>query len=398
VSTLTVRGVAKAFGSTQALAGVDLTVQSGALVAVLGPSGCGKTTLLRCIAGFERIDRGEIALDDHLLASPWVQVPPHRRRIAVVPQEGALFPHLSVAGNVAYGLDRAARRSGRVAEVLALVGLAGYEHRMPHELSGGQQQRVAVARALAPRPPLVLLDEPFSALDASLRAEIRADVRQALRADNATAILVTHDQDEALSTADQVTVMRAGRMVQSGAPIDVYREPVDEWVASFVGDAVLIPGTVRAGVAETALGRLELELPHVVDLDETGHFLRQNAQFRQDQFNGGRAEVTTLIRPEQVLLGPLNGAPTNAVAGTVLRRMFHGHDELIVIRLADGTEVLSRALDRTAPVALGESCAVWVRGPVRAWARRRSTEPADHAARPHDVVSLDPHHVAGQPV
>ena len=349
MSMLTVRAVAKAFGRTQALAGLDLSVSFGALVAVLGPSGCGKTTLLRCIAGFERIDSGEITLDGRLLAGGRLHMPAHRRRVAVVPQEGALFPHLSVEGNVAYGLDRTARRSGRVAEVLALVGLAGFEQRMPHELSGGQQQRVAVARALAPRPPLVLLDEPFSALDASLRVEVRADVREALRADNATAILVTHDQDEALSTADQVTVMRAGRTVQTGSPIDVYRKPADEWVAGFVGDAVLVRGMARGAVAETSLGPvtlLDIPLPA-----------------------NGQTPVTALIRPEQVLLGPRDRAPSTAVPATVTRRVFHGHDELIMLRLADGTEAWSRALDGTTPVEVGDWCAVWVRGPVRAWHR-----------------------------
>jgi iron(III) transport system ATP-binding protein len=349
MSTLTVLGVAKAFGRTQALAGVDLSVSSGTLVAVLGPSGCGKTTLLRCIAGFERIDCGEITLDGRLLAGGRVHMPPHRRQVAVVPQEGALFPHLSVEDNVAYGLNRTARRSGRVAEVLALVGLKGFEQRMPHELSGGQQQRVAVARALAPRPPLVLLDEPFSALDASLRVEVRADVREALRADNATAILVTHDQDEALSTADQVTVMRAGRTVQTGSPIDVYRKPVDEWVAGFVGDAVLVRGMARGAAAETSLGPVTLlNIPLPAD---------------------GQTPVTALIRPEQVLLGPRDRAPSTAVPATVTRRVFHGHDELIMLRLADGTEALSRALDGTTPVEVGDRCAVWVRGPVRAWHR-----------------------------
>ena len=349
MSMLTVRAVAKAFGRTQALAGLDLSVSFGALAAVLGPSGCGKTTMLRCIAGFERIDSGEITLDGRLLAGGRVHVPAHRRRVAVVPQEGALFPHLSVGDNVAYGVDRTARRSGRVAEVLALVGLAGFEQRMPHELSGGQQQRVAVARALAPRPPLVLLDEPFSALDASLRVEVRADVREALWADNATAILVTHDQDEALSTADQVTVMRAGRTVQTGSPIDVYRKPADEWVAGFVGDAVLVRGMARGAAAETSLGPVTLaDIPLSAD---------------------GQTPVTALIRPEQVLLGPRDRAPSTAVPATVTRRVFHGHDELIMLRLADGTEALSRALDGTTPVEVGDRCAVWVRGPVRAWHR-----------------------------
>jgi len=242
MADLTVRGVRKSYGPVRALDGLDLDVPAGALTAVLGPSGCGKTTLLRCVAGFERVDAGEILVGTRLVAGPRLHAAPERRRVAVVPQEGALFPHLSVAGNVAYGLSRAQRRAGRVEEVLALVGLAGYGDRMPHELSGGQQQRVAVARALAPRPPLVLLDEPFSALDASLRAEVRHDVREALRADGATAVLVTHDQGEAMSEADQVAVMRAGRIVQAGSPGEIYGDPADAWVADFVGAAVLLSG------------------------------------------------------------------------------------------------------------------------------------------------------------
>ncbi|HEY0698112.1 MAG TPA: ABC transporter ATP-binding protein, partial [Micromonospora sp.] len=254
MSEVVVRGATKRFGSTTALAGVDLRVPSGSLTAVLGPSGCGKTTLLRCVAGFERLDAGEIAIDGHPVASASVHVPPQRRRVAVVPQEGALFPHLTVAGNVGYGLDRAGRRGGRVDEVLDLVGLAGLGGRMPHQLSGGQQQRVAVARALAPRPSPVLMDEPFSALDAGLRTGLRQDIRAALRADGATAILVTHDQGEALSTADQIAVMRDGLLIQSGAPADVYRAPADPWVAAFVGDAVLLPGTPDGAAARTPLG------------------------------------------------------------------------------------------------------------------------------------------------
>src|SRR5690606_34432698 len=219
---------------------------------------CGKTTLLRCIAGFERIDEGSIRLGDSVVAGPGVHQPPHRRRFAVVPQEGALFPHLSVAGNVGYGLDRAARDRGRVDEVLELVGLAGYGRRMPHELSGGQQQRVAVARALAPRPAMILLDEPFSALDAPLRAEPRRDVRPALHEDGATAILATHDQEEALSLADQVAVMRDGRVVQQGTPTSVYAAPADAWVGGFVGGAVLLPGSRSPAGVRTVLGDLAL--------------------------------------------------------------------------------------------------------------------------------------------
>ncbi|HEY8473362.1 MAG TPA: ABC transporter ATP-binding protein [Natronosporangium sp.] len=338
MASLTVHGVVKSYGSVTALSGVDLTVPAGVLAAVLGPSGCGKTTLLRCVAGFERLDAGEVTVGDRRVAGPGLHTPPERRRVAIVPQEGALFPHLSVAGNVAYGLGRAARRSGRVDEVLALVGLAGYGERMPHQLSGGQQQRVAVARALAPRPPLVLLDEPFSALDAGLRAELRRDVREALRADGATAVLVTHDQGEALSMADQVAVMRDGRIVQAGPPAQVYGQPADAWVADFVGEAALLPGTVHNGVVATPLG----------ELATTG---------------GAPGAATVLVRPEQVEVLP---EPTGAaVAAVITRKDFFGHDALLALQLDGGGEVSARVFDAAAhQLAAGQRVGLRVRGPV----------------------------------
>ena len=346
---LSVTGLRKSYGAVTALDGVDLDVPAGALMAVLGPSGCGKTTLLRCVAGFERVHGGTIEVAGKLVAvagsGAGVHVPPHRRRIAVVPQEGALFPHLSVAGNVGYGLDRAVRRSGRVDEVLALVGLPGYGDRMPHQLSGGQQQRVAVARALAPRPPLVLLDEPFSALDAGLRAEVRRDVRQALLAAGATAVLVTHDQGEALSMADRVAVMHGGRIVQHGPPVAVYREPADPWVARFVGDAVLLPATVDGSVAVTALGRLPLQAP----APQTP------------------TTVTALLRPEQMRLT----SDGDGIPATVVRHDFHGHDALVLLRLADGTQITARVLDSTPAVTVGDRVTISVRGHVRAYPQAR---------------------------
>ncbi|HEX5541297.1 MAG TPA: ABC transporter ATP-binding protein [Micromonospora sp.] len=344
MSELRLHGVTKRYGRVTALKGADLTVPSGSLTAVLGPSGCGKTTLLRCVAGFERIDAGEILLDGRRVTGP-----PQRRRIAVVPQEGALFPHLSVAANVAYGLDRVSRRSGRVDEVLALVGLDGYGDRMPHQLSGGQQQRVAVARALAPRPPLVLLDEPFSALDASLRTELRNDIREALRADGSTAILVTHDQGEALSIADQVAVLRAGTVVQSGPPTEIYRNPADPWTATFVGDAVLLPATIDGRVAHTALGRVQL------------------ASTDDAQTAADAKTATVLLRPEQLRIAPVPAIPNGAMNATVLRHEFHGHDALVALRLADGTRVTARVLDGVEPVSVGSDVVVNVDGVARAW-------------------------------
>ncbi|WP_329389528.1 ABC transporter ATP-binding protein [Streptomyces sp. NBC_01351] len=341
MAELRITDVHKAYGRIQALAGVNLTVRSGELMAVLGPSGSGKTTLLRCIAGFETPDEGEIRVDGHRVATADISVPPERRRIAVVPQEGALFPHLSVLGNVAYGLDRAARRAGRASAVLDLVGLSGFQDRMPHHLSGGQQQRVAVARALAPRPPVVLLDEPFNALDAALRAELRQVVWQALRADGATAVLVTHDQAEALSMADEVAVMRDGRIVQSGPPERLYHAPANPWVASFVGDAVWLPAVLDGDRAHTALGALPV-------LNSEGAALPPGP-------------LRVLLRPEQIALAPA-GAP-DTVAATVARRDFYGHDAVLALRLADGTSVAARIFDPTAaPPAVGDEVSLRVHG------------------------------------
>ncbi|MDT0571460.1 ABC transporter ATP-binding protein [Streptomyces sp. DSM 3412] len=307
---LYVDGLAKSYAAGDpVLRGLRLTVPAGALAAVLGPSGCGKTTLLRIVAGFLRADAGTIRLGGRVLTGPGVHLPPERRRIGIVPQEGALFPHLSVARNVAFGLTGLARgeRRHRTEELLELVGLAGYGDRMPHELSGGQQQRVALARALAPRPRLVLLDEPFNALDSALRAGVRADVRAALRATGATALLVTHDQQEALSTADLVAVVRDGRVAQCDTPQDLYRRPADPWVARFVGEAVVLPATVNGdGTARTVLGAVPLAAPP----------------------QGLRAG-TLLLRPEQlVLTGP---AAEGAARGTVTDVRFHGHDAMVTV-------------------------------------------------------------------
>ena len=317
-----ISGARKSFGTVTALDGADLWVEAGTLTAVLGPSGCGKTTLLRAVAGFERLDEGSVSVGGRVMAGPGVHVPPERRRVGIVPQEQALFPHLSVAANVGFGLPRGPERAARVEAMLELAGLAGLGGRMPHELSGGQQQRVALARALAPAPSVVLLDEPFANLDAALRVTIRTEVRRILRASGATAMFVTHDQEEALSTADTVAVMRAGRVVQAGTPDEVYRNPADLWVASFVGDANVLPGElVGEGKVACALGVLECR-------GETG---------------AGPA-VRVVVRPEQLRLTP------SPVAGAVLHdRQYFGHDALARVTLPDGTDLVARGTAAALP-------------------------------------------------
>ncbi|HST64717.1 MAG TPA: ABC transporter ATP-binding protein [Mycobacteriales bacterium] len=304
MTALTLTGVTKAFGSTPVLQGVDLHVPARTLTAVLGPSGCGKTTLLRLVAGQGR------------------PRPPQHRRVGYVPQEGALFPHLSVAANVGFGLPRRARTAATVASFLELVGLEpALGPRHPHELSGGQQQRVALARALAPRPSIVLLDEPFSSLDAGLRESTRRAVAEALTAAETTAVLVTHDQAEALSMADQVAVMRQGRLVQLDAPETVYRSPSDAGVAGFVGEAVLLPAAIAGGYARCELGSLAVR--GAVD---------------------GPARI--LLRPEQLVLSP-DGAGVRARVRDV---SYFGHDAAVRLELLPGgTEVLARVAGHDRP-------------------------------------------------
>ena len=315
MSTLSIRDLDVTLGDHAVLRGVDLEVPSGSITAVLGPSGCGKTTLLRAVAGFVRPESGEVRIGDVLVSGAGRQLAPERRGIALVPQEGALFPHLTVGQNVAFGLPRGERRrSPRVAEVLDLVGLAGFAARRPAELSGGQQQRVALARALAPGPSLVLLDEPFSALDAALRESVRTQVREALEQSHATALVVTHDQDEALSVADSVAVLDDGRIQMHDSPQAVYRSPSGLGVARFVGQCVELPASVSGGVAVTALGPMPVE---AVPPDS------------------GVAHGVVVLRPEQLRLLPLTTG--EGTTGEVVGGEYFGHDALVRVRI-DGND------------------------------------------------------------
>jgi iron(III) transport system ATP-binding protein len=343
---LQVRGLTRSFGAQSVLAGADLDVPAGQVVALVGPSGCGKTTLVRLVAGFEQPDGGTIELAGRLVAAAGsqgaVSVPPELRRVGVVPQEGALFSHLDVAGNVGFGLPRRGRTSAgraRVAHMLELVGLADLGQRRPDQLSGGQQQRVAVARALAPSPDLICLDEPFSALDATLRASVRDAVMAALRAEAASVLLVTHDQDEALSVADTVAVMLDGRIAQVGAPDQVYAEPASAAVAEFLGDAVLLPGDAADGSAQCELGRVGLARP-------------------------AWGATTLLLRPEQLVCDPAPETMDPGVPGAlaaVVSVSFHGHDALVSLRTERGTSVQARVWSGWLPEP-GDRVRVGVRG------------------------------------
>ncbi len=328
MAAVKIDGVVKQFGATMVLDRASLAVASGNMLAILGASGSGKTTLLRLIAGFERADAGSITIDDVPVENPGLHVAPERRRIGYLAQEGALFPHLSVAANIAFGLGRG-RHESRIAELLAMVGLsAGFAGRSPHQLSGGEQQRVALARALAPSPKLVLLDEPFSALDAALRQDVRQIVAAALRQTGATAILVTHDQAEALSMGDRVAVLRAGRIVQHTDPISLYHRPNDAELARFVGEAVLLSGMAHGMLAECALGTLDLAEPM-------------------------QGAVNLMIRPEQIRLVP------EATAGSTAARIgavrYFGHDALVELQLANPNlpPIFSRVFSHALPRAAG---------------------------------------------
>jgi iron(III) transport system ATP-binding protein len=296
---------------------LSFTVESGRILALLGPSGCGKTTTLRLIAGFETPDRGRIAIAGRTVADAecGINVEPEARGVGVVFQDYALFPHLTTAQNVGFGLERASReeRRGRVARVLDLVDLTDFADRYPHELSGGQQQRVAVARALAPVPSLILLDEPFSNLDADLRAQMRDEVEKILRATGTTAILVTHDQEEAFVFADQVGVLHEGRLAQIGTPEVIYHQPATPFVAEFVGAADFLPGVVTAEGVVT----------------EIGVFANPNGR-------PAGARVSVMIRPDDVTF-----VPDPAGDAVIVRRYFRGSENLYCLGLPSGHRVHS---------------------------------------------------------
>ena len=303
-----IRGLAKSFNGHMVLDHINLQMERGTTTAVVGASGCGKTTLLRLIAGFETPDDGTVSIEGREIAGPKRAVAPHRRSIGYVAQDGALFPHLTVGQNIAYGIrgegrDTVRRRVGELLETVSLN--PSFADRRPDQLSGGQQQRVALARALARQPVLMLLDEPFSALDTGLRASTRKVVAGLLADAGVTSLLVTHDQEEALSIADQVAVMRDGRFTQVGSPQQVYRQPGDRFTAEFLGDSITMPCVVASGIADCAIGKVPV--------------------------GAGDGSGTLLLRPEQLVAkvvsdsGELNGV------GRVLAVEFLGHDVLLTI-------------------------------------------------------------------
>jgi iron(III) transport system ATP-binding protein len=331
-SGLVISGLHKSYAARHVLKGVDLVVPEGTITAVLGPSGCGKTTLLRIIAGFTALDAGSVVLDGTVLDGAGRAVPPERRHVGIVPQEGALFPHLSVADNIGFGLQRTHARRSTVSKWLDRLGLAGRESARPHELSGGQQQRVALARALAAEPKLVLLDEPFSSLDAALRGRVREEIASVLRENRVTALLVTHDQQEALSISDRVAVMHDGRIAQAGTPTEVYRLPVSMAVAEFVGDINVIPGVLRDGYALTALGC-------------------------HDVVGNSTSSGRITCRPEQV------SVRVPGDRATVVEAKFFGADTVLRLRLDDGTFIVARSPPDVLP-KIGTRADVSIDGPV----------------------------------
>ena len=331
---LVVSGVARTFDGAgpPAVDDLSLTVARGEIVALVGPSGCGKTTTLRLVAGFERPDRGEIRIADTVVAhARRTFLPPERRHVGVVFQDFALFPHLSVGANVGFGLPAGPERAARVRQMLDLVGLADVIDRYPHQLSGGQQQRVAVARALAPAPALLLFDEPFSNLDADLRAQVRAVVQTALRATGSTALFVTHDQEEALELGDRVGVMARGKIEQIDAPDVIYHEPVNRFVAEFLGAAAFLPGVVTDDAIQTELG---------------------STARPEGTIRGARVDV--LVRPDD-----LTFTPAASGSAVLVDRVFRGAEVRYTVELPSGLRLpCSQASATTTPV--GTQVHVWI--------------------------------------
>ena len=347
-TALSIEQVSHWYGDRQVLFDISLDVHRGSITAVIGPSGQGKTTLLRIIGGFEVPRKGVVRIGERVVNEHGkCVIASERRGVSIVPQEGALFPHLSVGGNVAFGLSqrRGVQAKQRVAEVLEIVGLAGMQKMRPHQLSGGMQQRVALARALAPHPELILLDEPFAALDMNLRESVRDETIRTLRAEGATVLWVTHDQEEALANSDQVAVLLEGRIRQVAAPSDLYAHPSDKQTAEFVGDVVVLKGNTssNASTVKCALGELALSETSSAD-----------------------GEVHVVVRPEQMQVS--SSATSNSVNGEVVATKFFGHDGLVHARLASAEIVIVRVQADALPV-VGSQVHISVRGPVRAYSR-----------------------------
>ena len=316
-------GIHHRYGARPTVNGLNLSLQAGAICCLLGPSGCGKTTVLRCIAGFERLSAGEIRIGDEVVSGPGLHVAAERRRIGMVFQDYALFPHLSVERNVAFGTARTPQDRERVRLLLDTVNLGAVAHRYPHELSGGQQQRVALARALAPQPRLMLLDEPFSNLDVELREQLAAEVRGILKASGTTAVFVTHDQHEAFAMADEIAVMHEGRIQQLDSAYNLYHRPANRFVADFVGQGVFVQGTVLQPQ------RLRIEIGEV-NSDTPIRFANDGTPCATGSC------IDVLLRPDDVVHD--DASPVQAA---VLHKAFKGAEILYTLQLPSGTRVLS---------------------------------------------------------
>lgn len=340
MSAVELRAVCKSYARTPVLREVTLTIDDTAVTAILGPSGSGKTTLLRLIAGFDRADGGTITVGERVVDHPRTHVRPEHRGIGYVPQGGDLFPHLTVARNISFGLPRRDRH--QISDLIELVGLTGLSQRYPHQLSGGQQQRVALARALAIRPRLVLLDEPFSSLDAGLRVSLRRDVARVLAEAKTPAVIVTHDQDEALSLAGQIVILDHGRVLTEGTPAQLYDAPANPTTARYLGEANLLPATITAGSAQCVLGTLRLPA----------------------EASPPDGPATVLLRPQQLCLSTDPGG--DGVPATITALDYHGHDSLAELTLADATTLTAR-LTSNPDLRPGDRVRVTTVGQAIAW-------------------------------
>jgi iron(III) transport system ATP-binding protein len=347
VTSLDVSHLSVNFGDRTVIDDLSFSLKEGEIASLLGPSGCGKTTLLRAIAGLLQPREGTIRLGSQLVGLSSVVLPPHKRRTGYVPQQGALFPHLNVAQNIAFGLSKkefsSAEISETISEMLTLIGMSGYENQMPTELSGGQQTRVALARALAVKPKMVLLDEPFSALDAELRNELRSEVVALLRAQGTTAILVTHDREEALVSSDKVVLMREGKIAQYGSPEEVYESPISPSVAVSTGDALILPAQ-QGENGSTAYALAPTTAAHTPAITKNGF---------------------VVIRPEEIAVSK---SSTTGVSGTLIQLDYYGHDAMLVVKLADSSELIRARVAGPMDFHVGDAVSVEHRGPIRFFA------------------------------